>query len=127
MLQTVEFSDLFNLPLSEQAYVQYKQVQHIVQDLTLSSDEDLCHYIWNNGQYSSLKAYQVLMGSSQIPPYFNWLWTSTCQLKHEIFFWLLIKDRLNIRNLLRRKNCHLGDYTCVLCDQGTEETVHHLF
>ena len=38
-----------------------------------------------------------------------------------------IKDRLNTRNLLRRKNVYLDDYTCVLCSNGLEETSFHLF
>jgi len=31
------------------------------------------------------------------------------------------------RNLLRRKNMHLDDYSCVLCSTGHEETSFHLF
>jgi hypothetical protein len=39
----------------------------------------------------------------------------------------VLRDRLNTRNLLRRKNMHLDDYSCVLCFSGTEETAFHLF
>jgi hypothetical protein len=42
--------------------------------------------------------------------------------KFKIFFWLLLRDRLNSRNLLRRKNMELEDYSCVLCNTGHEET-----
>ena len=34
---------------------------------------------------------------------------------------------MNTRGLLRRKNKHLDDYTCVLCNTGHEETCFHLF
>ena len=27
-------------------------------------------------------------------PAFKWLWKSSCQNKHKVFFWLLLKDRL---------------------------------
>lgn len=47
--------------------------------------------------------------------------------KHKIFFWLLLRDRLNTRNLLRRKNKILEDYSCVLCTTNCEETSFHLF
>uniref|UniRef100_A0A0A8ZD98 Reverse transcriptase zinc-binding domain-containing protein n=1 Tax=Arundo donax TaxID=35708 RepID=A0A0A8ZD98_ARUDO len=32
------------------------------------------------------------------------MWKSCAQGKHKFFFWLLLKDRLNTRNLLKRKN-----------------------
>jgi len=41
--------------------------------------------------------------------------------------WLLLKDRLNTGNLLRRKNKALEDYNCAICNRGTEETIFHLF
>jgi len=38
-------------------------------------------------------------------------------------------DRLNTRNLLRRRNFHIegNNYTCVLCNGNAEETAFHLF
>ena len=48
-------------------------------------------------------------------------------LNTESFFWLLIKDRLSTRNLLRRRNMHLDSYNCVLCNMLVEESAHHLF
>jgi hypothetical protein len=33
--------------------------------------------------------------------------------KHKFFFWLLLRDRLNTKNLLRRKTNILEDYNCV--------------
>jgi hypothetical protein len=38
-------------------------------------------------------------------------------------------DRLNVRNILRRKKCKLerNDYSCPLCPQNREETTFHLF
>ena len=88
---------------------------------------DSWQYIWNTSQFSSVRIYQHLSGFQPVPPYLNWLWACTCQRRHKVFFWLLLKDRLNTRNLLRRKNCPLEDYTCILCDQGREETSQHLF
>jgi hypothetical protein len=40
---------------------------------------------------------------------------------------LLMKDRLNTGNLLRRKTMFLEDYNYVLCNTSTEETLQHLF
>src|SRR4051812_44792843 len=43
------------------------------------------------------------------------------------FFWLLLHDRLNTRNLLKRKNFHLQAYSCVMLDCNLEEDISHLF
>jgi hypothetical protein len=48
-------------------------------------------------------------------------------MKHKVFFWLLLKDRLSTRELLRRKQMDLDSYTCDLCLRGKMETVAHLF
>lgn len=78
-------------------------------------------------RFSSCKAYNILIGHTKASPLFTWLWASNNLGKHKFFFWLLIRDRLNTRNLLRRKNMELEDYNCVLCNTGHEETSWHLF
>jgi hypothetical protein len=49
------------------------------------------------------------------------------QMKHKVFFWLLLKDRLNTRDLLQRKGMDLESYTCDLCILQRRETVAHIF
>jgi hypothetical protein len=44
-----------------------------------------------------------------------------------VFFWLLLNDRLNTRNLLHRKRFHVQSTSCVLCNLDIEETLMHLF
>jgi hypothetical protein len=58
---------------------------------------------------------------------FRWMWKSCPRGKQKFFFWLLLKDRLNTRNFLRRKNMELPSYNCVLCSSNVEETLQHLF
>lgn len=58
---------------------------------------------------------------------FKWMWAPFVGGKYKFFFWLLLKDKFNTQNLLRRKNRHLDDYTCVLCQQNVKETLIHLF
>lgn len=62
-----------------------------------------------------------------VHPAFKWIWKSACQWKHKVFFWLLLKDRLSTRNLLKRRNMALDDYNCVLCSSLVEEGLDHLF
>jgi hypothetical protein len=45
----------------------------------------------------------------------------------KVFFWLLLNDRLNTRNLLRHKWFHIPSVNCVLCNHDSEETLKHLF
>jgi hypothetical protein len=74
-----------------------------------------------------MKAYTHLIGTRHVHPTFHWLWKSAAQKKHKVFFWLLLKDRLSTRNILKRKNRALPSYDCVLCPLQSEETLEHLF
>jgi hypothetical protein len=55
------------------------------------------------------------------------LWKSKCQPKHKVFFWLLLKNRLNTRSFLRRRSMALDSFTCDNYILQMEETVIHLF
>ena len=120
------FHDLFHLPLSIEAYNQMQELQVELSDLTLDNVNDSWTYIWGSSHFSSSKAYKILTGHSQIDPIFKWLWKTSCQSKHKVFFWLVLKDRLSTRSILRRRRMHLDDYYCVLCQQPSEETIMHL-
>jgi hypothetical protein len=67
---------------------------------------------------------------------------TSCRLHHPILFagsgkqsvcrfffaWLLLVDRLNTRDMLRRRHKHLEEgYSCVLCSDQVDETSIHLF
>jgi hypothetical protein len=58
-----------------------------------------------------------------------WIWNSSCSNKIKIFTWLLLMDRLNVRNILKRKKQKLegNNYNCPMCSMGREETTFHLF
>jgi hypothetical protein len=104
---------LFHLPLTTQAYEEFLEMEDICITLRHSEHLDLVDtwsYIWRNEFYSFIKAYNVLMGYKQTPPHFSWIWKSSCQPKHKVFFWMLLHDRVNTRNLLRRKNFELEAY-----------------
>lgn len=98
----------------------------LIQALPQSADHDIWKYNWGD-KFSSSRAYKLLKGHQQVHIIHKWLWEYLCQPKHKVFFWLLIKDRLSTRNILKRRNMQLPSYTCVLCLQDTEETCCHLF
>lgn len=126
---------LFNLPLSTQAHSQMLQLESLLQQIQLDASADKWSYIWNSSSFSVKKAYKQLKGHTTLHPVYKWLWNSSCQNKHKVFFWLLIKDRLSTRELLRRKNMDLQNFSCVLCMNfscvlcmgSVEESLYHLF
>lgn len=93
--------------------------------LTDSTDQWVC--IWGSSLFSCNKAYKSLIGHADTPRIFSWLCKCSCQPKHKFFFWLLLKDRLSTRNLLKWRNMELQSYTCVLCGVETKESLDHLF
>ena len=118
---------LLNLPLSVEAHSQFLDLQELFSNHTFTDEFDCWNYIWGSSEFSCQKAYEHLKGFSGAPPIFGWIWKSSCQPKHKIFFWLLIQDRISSRDLLRRKQMPLPCYNCVLCNSGVCETVVHLF
>lgn len=109
---TQDMFRLFHLPLSTEAYAQLASLQRKLAYVT-PGGKDLRSYIWRTGSFSSQKAYKHMKGYRNVHASFKWIWKSSCQLKHKIFFWLICKDRLNTRGILRRRNMHPEDYSCV--------------
>lgn len=91
------------------------------------NQQDQWLYIWGSAIFSSKKGYLQLLGTLDASPWFKWLWNSWVRGKHKFFFWLLLRDKVNTRDMIRPKNMHLDDYTCVLCHSNQDETMMHLF
>jgi hypothetical protein len=124
--QSVPFHNLFHLPMSSQAHQQMLQLQQEIQQLKLNEHADTWSYIWNSNKFSVKRAYRHLNGSQVVHLAHRWIWSSSCQSKHKVFFWLVLKDRISTRELLKRKKMQLPDYTCVLCNEAIEESLTHL-
>jgi hypothetical protein len=128
VLQMEFLQDMFHLPLSQQAFAEFEQLEVLCDSTQFNIFQpDSWSYIWGSNKFSTEKAYKVLIGTQHAPKLFTWLWESSCQPKHKFFFWLLLHDRLNTRNLLRRKNCQLQAYNCATLQCSQEETLAHLF
>ena len=89
--------------------------------------DDIWQFTPGQVTYKVSTAYATLTIAPEIIPAIKWLWKTCCQLKHKIFFWLLLNDRINTRALLQRKGFFLQDYTCVMCNLHALETRDHLF
>lgn len=128
LLLDKEPASVFFYPLSPQATLQLDSLLSLTQNFNWDRNtEDLWVYRWGSSTFSSSNAYKILVGHHQASPLFKWMWTVGNLGKHKLFFWLLLMDRLNTRNILRRKNRQLDDYNCVLCNTNTEESCFHLF
>jgi hypothetical protein len=127
VLQVNDLQDLFHLALSEEAYTQFCDLHIYLQGVQITNNFGQWKYIWGSNQYSASKAYKHLIGSQPIHPAFRWLLYSSCQQKHKVFYWLLLKIGLNTRGLLQRKNMYLESYDCELCLLQHEEKLKHLF
>ena len=119
----------FHLPLSSQAIQELRHAQedtaHIVLD---NSSNDKWSYLWGSDQYSSSQYYKFCFRELVPHESFNWIWKSKSIPRIKFFCWLLLSDRLNTRNMLRRRHYNVGNnFICTMCNAGVEETVEHLF
>jgi hypothetical protein len=49
-------------------------------------------------------------------------------MKHKFFVWLVLVDRFNTRDMLRRRHFNIGYvFSCLTCSSGEDETINHLF
>jgi len=105
--------------MSSQAANQLAELHLLMQEREMNIELHdiwaIWHYIWAPTLFNTRKGYSQLLGTVEASPLFTWLWSSSNLVKHK-FLWLLLRDRLNTRNLLRRKNKDLDDYSCVLCN-----------
>jgi hypothetical protein len=119
VIHTEYLEDLFHLPLSQQAYEEFLNLEVICQSALIKVQEGNCDtwtYIWGNGEFSSRKAYRAMIGSSPTPKKFSRIWKSSGEAKHKLFSWLLLHDILNTRNLLKKKELPASELS--MCCNG---------
>ena len=124
-----EISDLFELPLSQLAFQELRTMHGELVQLQLKSGEnDQWRTIWKDGVFTSHLYYLHCFKDSIASPIFNWIWSSRVLLRIKVFAWLLVSDRLNTRDMLRRRNWNVtSDLDCVLCPTHSTEDWIHLF
>jgi hypothetical protein len=121
--------DMFRLPMSRAAYNEYIIFRDELEFFRYNNEQDdIWIYQWNNGLFSSRQYYKHQNKDIVTPAPFCWIWKTKCMPKIKFFSWLLLKDRINTRDILRRRHKHLEEgYHCVLCHTNTDETLLHLF
>jgi hypothetical protein len=121
-------ADNFYLPLSPQAMEETRALQLAVAHVQMEpSNNDKWSYVWGSDVYSPKSFYQYCFRELQPHITFSWLWKIKCIPKMKFFCWLILTDRLNTRNMLRRRHYTLNSgYNCLLCASPPEETIEHL-
>jgi hypothetical protein len=102
-------------------------LQQELESLPANQENDRWSYIWGSGFYSVSKAYAALSRHTPTHQVFSLLWSSKCQPKYIVFFWLLLQDKLNTRDRLPQRHMTLESYVCENCILQRRETVYHLF
>jgi hypothetical protein len=118
--------DNFYLPLSPEALEEVRLLQHDCSGTELTQGNDTWSYAWGDN-YTSSDFYKFCFKDITPHPSFLWIWKSKCVPKMKFFCWLVLSDRLNTRNMLRRRKFNISTgYECLLCDNPPEETIEHL-
>lgn len=124
MKQSLDIMEQFHIPLSTIAFQQLNDIAPILQQL--GNNNDTWTYEWKSGIFSVSKMYKHLGGPSVAHHLFRDLWKAASRIRHKIFFWLLLHDKISSRSLLKRKNLLLESYECALWQEQVEETSLHL-
>jgi hypothetical protein len=121
--------NIFRLPMSRVAYNEFLSFQEELEFFRSKSDmDDIWIYKWKSPTYRSSKFYQKHFESIVPPMPYKWIWQSKCMPRIKFFTWLLLNDRLNTRDMLRRRHQVLEEgYQCVMHQQNIDETLHLLF
>jgi len=120
--------NLFHIPISQAAAVELEDLRTLAHSFELSEDTDMRIFCWGSSMYSAAKLYKLAFLTMQTPADFRFIWKSKVTPRVKFFAWLILLDRLNTKNMLARRNFNVQPNSlCVLCDDGMEETIDHLF
>jgi hypothetical protein len=127
MFMHEDITTFFQLPLSTVAFSELDQLQHLMQNNPLMDKEDSWTYCWGE-RYTSAKFYKHIHSHIMVPKVYQWLWKSSCIMRMKTFACLLLRDRLNIRDMLQQHHWNVtNDTHCELCPIRAYEDRVHLF
>jgi hypothetical protein len=119
--------DLFDIPISQAAALELDDLRNLVQAF-VSDEPDQRIFCWGNGMYTAAKLYKLAFLNVQTPAVFRMVWKSKVIPRVKFFAWLILLERLNMKSMLARRNFNVQpNCLCVLCNDGVEETIDHLF
>jgi hypothetical protein len=70
----------------------------------------------------------IFIGTSKFWGFINGFWKSCCIMRIKVFGWLVLRDRINTRDMLQRRHWKVTEDThCELCASRCYEDRIHLF
>lgn len=118
--ETVNIVDLFRIPMTRLAHNEMLLLAEDLNEINNSyaKGKDEWVFMWGNHHYSVKRFYQHHFAAIKPPITILWIWKSNCIPRIKFFSWLLLNDKLNTRNMLRRRNKFLEDYSCIMCSNN---------
>ena len=108
--------------------IHWNQLSLSTKIMQLKPRGDDCVCSWGAGTFETAAYRCFYFKETTVHPAFHWLWKTKCVPKIKVFGWFLLMDRLNTRNMLKRRHYNIGStLDCMLCDRHVEETLEHLF
>ncbi|XP_073367668.1 uncharacterized protein [Aegilops tauschii subsp. strangulata] len=127
-LSITQLNQAFDLPLSVQAFDELRALQQNVITATMTDSKDAWICTWGSADFKTTAYYTFYFREMIAHDAYRWLWKTKCIPKIKVFGWFLLSDRLNTRNMLKRRHYNISNnLDCLLCGQHVEETVEHLF
>ena len=75
-----------------------------------------------------LESFMHVFSTMEVHPIYKMIWRSSrCTPPVKSFAWLILVDRLNTKAMLRRHLNTQDDALCVMCNDGVEEHIEHVF
>ena len=127
-LDVDSFYDMFYLPMSSIAVQQSNVVRELINNKAGIQSANIWQFYWGGTKYSNNRIYLEYIGNPpDAPKPFHWTWKSCSLSKQKLFFWSLLQDMLNTRDLLMRKSFHIESSRCVVCNDEPNDHFTHLF
>ena len=124
-----DHADNFMLPLSMEAGTELDNLREIMEGINLEAmGTDEWILCWGDVDFKPQKFYKYMFRNVLTPTCITSIWKSKCIMRHKVFAWLMLNDRVNTRDLLLRRHFNIGDdHDCPMCNMGVVETNAHLF
>lgn len=94
----------FKFHMSSVAFQQFQILENTLSSHRTSTALDKWTYLWTGQIFSSHKTYARMMGGKKVKPTFMLMWKSKRQPKQNFFFWLIMRDKLNTKSVLRKEH-----------------------
>jgi hypothetical protein len=92
---------MFALPISVQAHDELTQIQEMINEMHMDLDlNDERLFAWGGNVYKPSKFYKFVFALVPQDRTLKFIWKSKLQPKLKVFAWLLVKNRLNTKDLM---------------------------